>query len=72
MVGTWIGNPLEQSWEDFENETDNFGILEWEFEESSKKVHFLDLTISIENEKISTKQDLCYLFWSKTPVTDRI
>ena len=33
----------------------NFGILEWEFEEPSKAVNFLDLTISIENEKISTK-----------------
>ena len=55
IVGIWIGNPLEQSWEDFKKETNNFGILEWEFEEPSKKVNFLDLTISIENEKISTK-----------------
>ena len=59
IVGIWIGNPLEQSatqsWEDFKKETNNFGILEWEFEEPSKTVNFLDLTISIENEKISTK-----------------
>ena len=55
MVGTWIGNPLEQSWEYFKTETNNFGILEWEFEEPSKKVNFLDLTISVKNEKISTK-----------------
>ena len=35
-------------------EVNNFGILEWEFEEPSKKVNFLDLTISIENESVIT------------------
>ena len=29
IIDIWIGNPLEQSWEDFKNETNNFGILEW-------------------------------------------
>ena len=55
IIGISIGNPLEQSWEYFKKETNNFEILEWEFEEPSKKVNFLDLTISIENNKISTK-----------------
>ena len=52
IMGIWIGNPLDQDWKDFKRETNNFGILEWEFEEPSKKVNFLDLTITIENNKI--------------------
>ena len=55
IIGIWIGKPLEQDWEDFKNETNTFDILEWEFEEPSTKVNFLDLTISLENNKISTK-----------------
>ena len=42
----------------FQNRNDvihNFGILEWEFEEPSKKVNFLNLTISIKNKEISTE-----------------
>ena len=56
IVGIWVGNPLDASWDDFKKEVNNFGILEWEFEEPSKKVNFLDLTISIENDtRITTK-----------------
>ena len=54
-MGIWIGNLSGKDWDDFKNEINNFGILEWEFEEPSKKVNFLDLTISIENEMIVTK-----------------
>ena len=55
ITGIWSGNPLEHSWEDFENETNDLGISEFECEEPSEKAHFLDLTISIKNENISTK-----------------
>ena len=36
-------------------DTNNFGILTWEFEELSNSVDFLDLTITIENNSIVTK-----------------
>ena len=56
IVGIWVGNPLDASWVDFKKEVNNFGILEWEFEEPSKKVNVLDLTISIENNsRVTTK-----------------
>jgi len=55
IVGIWIGHQLEPAWKEFKEEVNNFGILEWEFEEPSKKVNFLDLTISIENKTIVTK-----------------
>ena len=55
IVGIWIGHQLEPTWEEFKEEVKNFGMLEWEFEEPSKRVKFLDLTISIENETIVTK-----------------
>ena len=51
ILGIWIGNPLEQSWEDVKNETISCGILEWEFEEPPKKVNFLDLTTSNRKRK---------------------
>ena len=54
IVGIWVGNPLDASWDDFKKEVNNFGILEWEFEEPSQKVNFLDLTISIENDSFIT------------------
>ena len=40
---------------DFKNKTNNFRIMRWEFEEPASSVKFLDLTISIENNKIVTK-----------------
>ena len=43
------------AWDNFKNKTNNFGILKWEFEEPASSVNFLDLTISIENNKIVTK-----------------
>ena len=43
------------SWEKFKRNTNNFGILEWEFEKPTTSVNILDLTISTENNKIVTK-----------------
>ena len=50
----WIGNPLEPEKEAFKEDVNNVGILEWEFEDQPKKVNFLDLNISIENERMTT------------------
>ena len=44
-----------QDFETFKSKTSNVGILEWEFEALSTSVNFLDLTISIENNKIVKK-----------------
>ena len=42
-------------WKEFKRDVSNFGILTWTFEELSKSVNFLDLTISMEENKIVTK-----------------
>lgn len=52
MFGIWIGSDAE--WVEFQNDTNNFGILTWDFEEPSLSVDFLDLTISIEANTIVT------------------
>jgi len=53
ICGIWIGDD-NATWEEFQKDTNNFGILTWEFEELSTSVNFLDLTISIENNTIIT------------------
>ena len=54
MFGIWTGTELE--FEQFKIDTDNFGILTWEFEEPSTTVDFLDLTITIDHRRrITTK-----------------
>lgn len=50
----WIGDDAE--YKCFQVDTNNFGILTWDFGGGlSDSVDFLDLTISIDNGKISTK-----------------
>lgn len=54
MFGIWTGTALE--FDQFKIDTDNFGILTWEFEEPSTTVDFLDLTITIDHRRrITTK-----------------
>ena len=53
MIGIWTGT--EDEYEQFQNDTNNFGILTWEFEDLSSSVDFLDLTITIKNGAITTK-----------------
>jgi len=53
IFGIWIGD--DESWEQFKRDTNNFGILTWELEEPSTTINFLDLTISIESNYITTK-----------------
>ena len=55
IFGIWIDDGTIDAWENFKADTDNFGILTWEFEEPSQSVAFLDLTISIEDNHITTK-----------------
>ena len=54
IFGIWIGNSNGIEWDNFKNDTNNFGILTWEFEEPATTVNFLDLTISIERNRIRT------------------
>ena len=55
----WRASPdsLEdsQQWTLFKTSAMNFGLLTWKVEARSKIVNFLDLTISIENERLVTK-----------------
>ena len=41
-------------WKEFKKDVSNVGILTWTFEEPSKSVNFLDLTILIEENEIVT------------------
>jgi hypothetical protein len=54
IFGIWVPKNVPYSLQDFEIfkvTTSNFGILKWEFKELFTSVNFLDLTISIENDK---------------------
>ena len=53
MFGIWTGN--DAAWEAFQQDTNNFGILTWEFETLSLSVDFLNLTINIEDIKSTSK-----------------
>ena len=37
------------------DKANNFGILQWEFGNLAREINFLDLTITIENNRITTK-----------------
>ena len=55
MFGIWYDNGNPTAWDNFKAETNNFGILTWEFEEPAKSINFLDLTIILERSNIRTK-----------------
>ena len=55
IVGILTGKPGGRIWEELKEETNNFGILTWEFMEPAKSVDFLDLIILIENKQIVTR-----------------
>ena len=55
MIGVWIDDGSTTKWQNFQEDTDNFGILTWKFKELSRSVNFLDLTIEIKNSKTVTK-----------------
>ena len=49
IFGTWIPSKDRHAWQKFKDDTNNFGILTWEFKELTSSINFLDLTISIKN-----------------------
>ena len=55
IFGIWIDDGRANAWEKFQQDTNNFGILTWEFEELATSVNFLNLTISIKHNKITTQ-----------------
>ena len=44
IIGVWVGDPNGIEWQELKNDTNDFSILKWEFEEPSRSVDFLDLT----------------------------
>ncbi|KAL7537643.1 hypothetical protein ACHAWF_014369 [Thalassiosira exigua] len=53
MFGIWVCNDTA-TWENFKADTNDFGILRWDFDEPSTSVVFLDLNLRIENNRIIT------------------
>jgi len=55
IYGIWNGNHTNE-WDEFCKDLNNFGILTWEVEKlSDTNVNFLDLTLTIENDRIVSK-----------------
>ena len=54
IFGIWFPDCYPEAWDEFKNDLP-FGALEWEVIERTKKVDFLDLTISItDDQRIET------------------
>ena len=58
VLGIWLPHPNpktnSQLWDEFTASMNNYPRLTWEFNTSTDKVDFMDLTISITNGNIST------------------
>ncbi len=50
----WNGE-TDALWTELIHDYNNFGILKWDVTNPTKSVNFLDLTITIENDRITTK-----------------
>jgi len=50
----WVGD-TDTLWEELIQDYNNFGILKWDITKPSTAVNFLDLTLTIENDRITTK-----------------
>ena len=72
MFGIWIDNSTPDAWNNFKLDVNNFWILEWDIEEPSDSVDFLDLTISLKNRRITTKtyQKALNLYQYLTPTSN--
>lgn len=68
IFGIWIGDSNDD-WLLFQNETNSFGILQWDFSPFSRSINFLDLTISVESGEITfcTYQKLMNLYQYISP-----
>ncbi|KAL7544934.1 hypothetical protein ACHAWF_008298 [Thalassiosira exigua] len=53
MFGIWVCDD-RATWNRFKSDTNDFGVLRWEFDEPSTSVVFLDLNIRIECNAIKT------------------
>jgi hypothetical protein len=56
ILGVWIGNTTNE-WKEFKDDVNDFGVLTWDIEDQllSTSVDFLDLTLTIEGNKIVSK-----------------
>jgi hypothetical protein len=56
IFGVWVPNHTapENTWATFKNSLNSWRSLEWTTEEPSLHTHFLDLKISVQNQKIIT------------------
>jgi hypothetical protein len=56
IFGVWVPKHTapENTWATFKNSLNSWGSLEWTTEEPSLHTHFLDLKISVQNQKIIT------------------
>jgi len=54
ILGIWVESS-ETDWQEFKVKLNQFGTLKWNIEELTEHTNFLDLQISIENNKIQTK-----------------
>jgi len=56
IFGIWVPNHTtpENTWATFKNSLNSWGSLEWTTEEPSLHTHFIDLKISVQNQKIIT------------------
>jgi hypothetical protein len=72
MFGIWIDCGTSDAWNNFKQDVNNFGILEWEIEEPSDSVDFLDLTLFLKNRRIATKtyQKALNLYQYLTPTSN--
>jgi hypothetical protein len=65
IIGIWIDSS-HNSWENFKTQLNGFGTLQWNIEDLTSSTTFLDLTITIKDQKIHTttfQKDLnLYLF----------
>lgn len=56
IFGVWTGN-LTTDWKEFCDDVNDFGVLTWDIEDQlpTTSVNFLDLTLTIEGERITSK-----------------
>eukprot|EP00804_Cyclotella_cryptica_P019481 CCRYP_006649-RB/>CCRYP_006649-RB protein AED:0.21 eAED:0.04 QI:0/-1/0/1/-1/0/1/0/367 len=50
----WTGD-MDSTWESLIQDYNNYGILKWDITSPKTAVNFLDLTITIENDRLTTK-----------------
>ena len=55
IFGIWVGNRNGLAWAQLKDYCNSFGLLKWKFQEPSKMVNFLDLTVYIKNGFVLTK-----------------